>query len=319
MVKWVRSVKCRKFGGQFDANGTNAPSQHNGTTNLILWCRHIEAKDQIYVLAENPELNRIWGTATSMICIGGLITTISAALFIRGLGVRWTVLLSTVILATGSLLDAVSVNMMDSVELFIFGRFIIGSGIGLMLVITPVYTSEITPAKLRGTTGTIPNIMLVLGFITATGLGLPHILGNEKNWPYLIAIQIIPAVVACITIPFCPESPRHLYIVESRLEEAEKALKWLRRTNDVSAEMQEMQNEKLNQKKAITYVGFFRDPFLRKVFFLCLIPICGAELGGFSILTFYSMTILVSLGLDRVASTYVMIGNRNYVVKSEHL
>lgn len=42
--------------------------------------------------------------------------------------------------------------------------------------------------------------------------GLDSILGNEELWPLLLSIIFIPALVQCILLPFCPESPRFLLI-----------------------------------------------------------------------------------------------------------
>lgn len=37
-------------------------------------------------------------------------------------------------------------------------------------------------------------------------------MGNEDLWPLLLSIIFIPALVQCILLPFCPESPRFLLI-----------------------------------------------------------------------------------------------------------
>lgn len=42
--------------------------------------------------------------------------------------------------------------------------------------------------------------------------GLDSIMGNEELWPLLLSIIFIPALLQCVLLPFCPESPRFLLI-----------------------------------------------------------------------------------------------------------
>jgi hypothetical protein len=42
--------------------------------------------------------------------------------------------------------------------------------------------------------------------------GLDSIMGNEDLWPLLLSVIFIPALIQCILLPFCPESPRFLLI-----------------------------------------------------------------------------------------------------------
>lgn len=42
--------------------------------------------------------------------------------------------------------------------------------------------------------------------------GLDSLMGNKELWPLLLSIIFIPALLQCILLPFCPESPRFLLI-----------------------------------------------------------------------------------------------------------
>lgn len=44
-------------------------------------------------------------------------------------------------------------------------------------------------------------------------LGLEALLGSEDLWPVLLGITVMPTVLQMALLPFCPESPRFLYIV----------------------------------------------------------------------------------------------------------
>lgn len=42
--------------------------------------------------------------------------------------------------------------------------------------------------------------------------GLEMIMGNAEFWPLLLGFLFIPAVIQCVLLPLCPESPRFLLI-----------------------------------------------------------------------------------------------------------
>lgn len=43
-------------------------------------------------------------------------------------------------------------------------------------------------------------------------LGLESMLGTATLWPLLLGITVLPALLQLVLLPFCPESPRYLYI-----------------------------------------------------------------------------------------------------------
>lgn len=46
-------------------------------------------------------------------------------------------------------------------------------------------------------------------------LGLESMLGTATLWPLLLGITVLPALLQLILLPFCPESPRYLYIIRN--------------------------------------------------------------------------------------------------------
>lgn len=37
-------------------------------------------------------------------------------------------------------------------------------------------------------------------------------MGSEELWPLLLSVIFVPALLQCVLLPFCPESPRFLLI-----------------------------------------------------------------------------------------------------------
>lgn len=46
-------------------------------------------------------------------------------------------------------------------------------------------------------------------------LGLESMLGTATLWPLLLGITVLPAFLQLVLLPFCPESPRYLYIIRN--------------------------------------------------------------------------------------------------------
>lgn len=42
--------------------------------------------------------------------------------------------------------------------------------------------------------------------------GIESIMGNASTWPLLLGFTLLPAVLQCLLLPLCPESPRYLLI-----------------------------------------------------------------------------------------------------------
>lgn len=52
--------------------------------------------------------------------------------------------------------------------------------------------------------------------------GLEALLGSEDLWPILLSLTVVPTVLQMALLPFCPESPRFLYIVRCQEHHAKR-------------------------------------------------------------------------------------------------
>ena len=167
-------------------------------------------------------------------------------------------------------------------EMLIIGRMMIGFALGMICIITPIYTSEVAPVALRGAMGTIPVVMSVLGMVVGTIFGLPFTLGSGTDWAILVALQIIPVAVMCAVLLFCSESPTYLYIVQQKKEEAKKALIWLRRTVDVEEELAglEAQLKDTKYRHQLTMLDILKKPLLRRALLIAAVAIFAQHGAG---------------------------------------
>lgn len=67
--------------------------------------------------------------------------------------------------------------------------------------------------------------LMVPGFFVQI-FGLDSIMGNANLWPLLLSIIFVPALLQCILLPFCPESPRFLLINRNEENRAKSGTGW---------------------------------------------------------------------------------------------
>ena len=127
------------------------------------------------------------------------------------LGRRMTVIISDTIFIIGAILCTVPTHQ---VGLIYAGRFFTGMGIGGIAAVSPIYIAEISPPAIRGRlTGFFESFYqtgAVIGFWI--NYGIVHNMDRSKSlaWRLPMGVQLIPAGLLMMMIPFLKESPTWL-------------------------------------------------------------------------------------------------------------
>lgn len=144
----------------------------------------------------------------------------------ENLGRKLVILIFDVVFVIGVILQ-----LIGHLGLLYGGRALTGMAIGATSMIIPIYISECSPALIRGRMVGMFEIMLqialVFGFWVNYGVekNIPDT--ETKQWRIPVGIQLIPAGMLMIMMPFMIESPRWL-ITKNRMEKAKKNLAWVR-------------------------------------------------------------------------------------------
>uniref|UniRef100_A0A8C6P0C2 Solute carrier family 2 member 3a n=1 Tax=Nothobranchius furzeri TaxID=105023 RepID=A0A8C6P0C2_NOTFU len=249
----------------------------------------------------------VWSFAVSVFSVGGMVGSFSVGVMADRFGRRRSMFLVNVLAVIGGLLMGFS-TMCSSYEMVIAGRLVIGLFCGLFTGLTPMYVGEVSPTPLRGAFGTLHQLGVVVGILIAQIFGLEALLGSDKLWPLLLALTVAPAVLQCILLPFCPESPRFLLINLKQEEQACKALVRLRGTEDVSKDLQEMKEEsaKMAQEKKVTIAELFRSALYRQPLLVAIMLQLSQQLSGINAVFYYSTGIFASAGVQQ--PIYATIG-----------
>uniref|UniRef100_A0A1J3H802 Putative polyol transporter 4 n=1 Tax=Noccaea caerulescens TaxID=107243 RepID=A0A1J3H802_NOCCA len=148
------------------------------------------------------------------------------------IGRKWTMALAALVFQAGAAVMAVA----PSFEVLMIGRTFAGIGIGLGVMIAPVYIAEISPTVARGFFTSFPEIFINLGILLGyvsnyafSGLSV-HI-----SWRIMLAVGILPSVFIGFALCVIPESPRWLVLKG----QVDKAREVLMKTNERDDEAEE--------------------------------------------------------------------------------
>ncbi|KAM8825449.1 solute carrier family 2, facilitated glucose transporter member 6 isoform 1-T1 [Synchiropus picturatus] len=138
------------------------------------------------------------------------------------------------------------------------GRFLTGVAGGITAASIPVYISEISHKKVRGTLGSCPQITAVLGALVLYALGL------VLPWRWLALAGEVPVLLMVVLLMFMPSSPRRLLSLHKD-QEAERALCWLRGDRyDTNEELYSIK-ESISTQTRVTLAQLLTPTFYRPI------------------------------------------------------
>ncbi|ROJ19147.1 Solute carrier family 2, facilitated glucose transporter member 3 [Anabarilius grahami] len=194
-----------------------------------------------------------------------------------------------------------------SFEVLIVGRLIFGLFCGLVMSLNPLYIQGVSPTNLRGAFATLNQVSFASGILLGMVVGLETVLGTEKYWSLMLSLSLIPATLQYMSLPFCPESPRYLFINRGKEKEAEAALRRLRGNPEmVMKEMEEMREEAAHSETGVTVREFLRKRRYRQPIILVLIINLGSQLSGFNAIINYSTKMFAQSNFDE--AKYLTLG-----------
>ncbi|CAK7192366.1 Arabinose-proton symporter [Commensalibacter sp. Nvir] len=250
----------------------------------------------------------------SSMMLGAALGAISNAWFSFKLGRKYSLLISALFFAVGSVGSGLSGN----VELLIFWRIILGFAIGIASYTAPLYLSEMAPENIRGKMISAYQLLITVGILVAF-LSDTYFTPTQ-NWRMMLGILCIPAFLLMLTISFLPNTPRWL-AAKGRHEEALQVLHLIRNNErKVKKEYDEIQDS-LKVKQEGWHL-FKANKNVRRVVFLGMALQAMQQFTGMNIIMYYApeifkragfqsnyqqMIATVIIGLTFVLATFIAI------------
>jgi len=160
-------------------------------------------------------------------------------------GRKLVILLASLIFTVGAIIMSIAWTKF----ILLFGRFIIGSAIGLASMTIPVYIAEVAPVDIRGKLVTINNCFITGGQFVASLIAGAFSYNSSNGWRFMLGIAAIPSAIQLICFIFMPESPRWL-IRRGRYQEALEALQKFREPEaDINEEFESIKDNCLASER----------------------------------------------------------------------
>lgn len=136
------------------------------------------------------------GMVVSSVLAGAAVGSLAGSSLADSLGRRRAFMLDAIPMLAGPLISAAATSLTGMVA----GRVITGLGIGLSSALVPLYISEISPTHLRGTLGSINQLMICVGILAAL---LVNVAMPAAAWRTMFALAAAPAALLGLGESIC--------------------------------------------------------------------------------------------------------------------
>lgn len=179
---------------------------------------------------------------------------------------------------------------------FDIARALGGIGVGLATGISPMYISEISPARMRGRMVVVNQLSIVAGIVLSVVVAL--VLSYGDHWRWMFISEAVPCIVLFVGLFFVPRSPRWL---ASKGMDAQ-ALAVLTRINGFARAEEELAEIKAELGQETGTFGDLVKPGIRYALVIACILMIFQQVNGVNMILIYASKILVDAGIGSVSN-----------------
>ena len=230
---------------------------------------------------------------TALGLIGAVVGALVTGRITDYLGRKKVILASAFVFATG----AVWTGFAPSVTQLMISRFYLGLAIGVSSFAVPLYISEISPTKIRGTLVSMFQLLITVGILTA--YLSDNALADNNNlecWRPMLWVGVIPAIILFVGMFFMPETPRWL-MSKGREEEAKKVLDRIEDPEFVNNSIAAMKGDIAIDKGQEGFRVIFK-PWLRSALIIAVGIMFFQQFVGINTVIYYSPKIFLAAGFE---------------------
>ena len=259
--------------------------------------------------------------------IGSIAGVLAAGTLSDYLGRKLTMLISAALFS----ISAIGCAVCGSFDGLVAYRIIGGIGIGIVSIVSPIYISEVSPARIRGTLVSLYQLAVTVGFLLAylanwvidanidpsltlrmtdgalgaTDITLWQKIMHTEAWRGMLGSETLPALLFFLIIFFIPESPKWL-IVKGRIQKASAVLAKIYSTPaEIDAEITATRDS-LGEDKG-RWSDLLKPGIIIAVIAGSAIAILGQFMGVNAVL-YYGPKIFSEAGFDNPMFSTVLVG-----------
>ncbi len=252
------------------------------------------------------------GVVTASALAGAAMGPLASGRLADRFGRRKTIFVTGLIFAAGSCLCAAA----PSLWLFITGRVVVGLGIGIASMLTPMYLAELAPARSRGRLVSFNQLMLTFGILVSYLVG--YALAPSGAWRWMVGLGAVPGIILSLGMLFLPESPRWL-VAKGQPEKAKAILLRLRGDEATAeAEYRDLLAAHYQGNGArIVFLKELKHPHLRHLLIVGIGLAVFQQITGINTIIYYAPIIFQSAGFTSNAGAILAtagIGALNFLI-----
>ncbi len=252
-------------------------------------------------LTETFHLNNIEeGWAYSSLLFGCIIGAAFAGRLADIYGRKFILINVAILFALTSVGSALTYDLSS----LVIARLMGGLAVGAASTVSPIYISEISPPKYRGSLVSVYQLFIVTGILISYVINYSLHDFGEANWRWMFATGAIPSILFLFMLFMVSETPRFLYKIGKK-EKAMAVLKKIGGEAHAKAEIIEIEE---SMKEAPQGFRYLFHPSLRKVLWVSFGLAVLVQLSGINTIIDYAPKIFVTAGWKLEAGLFATFG-----------
>ncbi|XP_058204737.1 hexose carrier protein HEX6-like [Rhododendron vialii] len=236
---------------------------------------------------------------TSSLYVAGLIASFFASSVTKAFGRKPSILIGGAAFLSGAALNGAASN----VYMLIFGRVLLGVGVGFANQSVPLYLSEMAPPRYRGAINTGFQLSVGIGILSANliNYGTQKIKGGW-GWRISLAMAAVPASVLTVGALFLPETPNSLIQQNNNHLKAKSMLQRIRGTQDVQSELDDLiRANEISRSVKHPFRKIIQKKYRPQLVMAIAIPFFQ-QVTGINVIAFYAPVVFRTMGIGESAS-----------------
>jgi SP family galactose:H+ symporter-like MFS transporter len=230
----------------------------------------------------------------SAVLLGAVAGASFGGILADRIGRRKTIIAAAVTFTVGAIGTALS----PGVAFLIAGRVVVGLAIGVASFVSPMYISEIAPARVRGSLVSVNQLAVTVGIVIA--YLVDYGFAAMQGWRYMLGVAALPSIALGLAMLRLPDSPRWL-MRWGRRERARGVLRRIRTSKDVDGELDQIAVSIRKQESGSA--GTLLHPALRLALLFGAGLAIFQQLTGINTVIYYAPTIFRFAGIQTAGSS----------------
>jgi len=254
------------------------------------------------------------GWAAACALVGCMIGASVAGFIGDRFGRKKAMVLAAVLFVVSAIGSAVPRNLHE----FVVARMLGGVGIGIAAMLSPLYISEVAPARMRGQLVSVNQFAIIFGMLVVYFANAVIASQGDKawnialGWRWMFASEILPAAVFLVLLAVVPESPRWL-TKKGRTAAAEQILARIGGAEHARAEIAEIEDALAHERQES--LAQLLEPAMRVPLLIGVGLAILQQITGINVVLYYAPEIFKSAGVatQQSINDTVIVGAVNLV------